>query len=90
MRLNVCVFSVKELADTVYCYLLYLVNFLASAIISVARITFGIFVCTYATKGCKHLVTYKVLRSNQFNASGLTIFLSFDEFGYFEILFHIV
>ena len=90
MWLNICIFCVKKLADTVYSYLLYLVNFLASTIVSVTRIALGILVSTNASKGSKHLVAYKVFRSNQFYASGLTIFLSFNEFGYFEILFHIV
>ena len=68
MRLDVSPFSPKEVLDTFDGDGFALVHHLATAVVAFAGITLGVLV-SQATAHClHHLIAYKILRSNQFNA----------------------
>ena len=58
---------------------LALVNNLATAVVTLAGVTLGIFVGHYRTHGLHDLVADEILRSNQLDAFGLTFPLFLDE-----------
>ena len=75
MRLHVGILSTKELADAVNGQLLYLVYYLATAIVTLAGITLGVLVRQVRAHGLHHLIAYKVLTGNQLDALQLALML---------------
>lgn len=90
MRLDVGIFCVIDLAEPVNGDLLYLVNDLTSAVISLARITFCVLVCADGAHGFKNMVTHIVLRGNKFQSGSLPVLFVSDQIEYLKILFHIL
>src|SRR5574344_985461 len=86
--LHVGILSSEEFAYTVDGELLHLVNHTASAIVALARITLGILVGEVRTHSLHHLVTDKILRSNQFHAFQLALVLFLDKVKNLLISFH--
>ena len=88
MGLHIGILGIKQGAETVYGYLLYLVHHLAAAVIAFAGITFCILVGTDGTHGGKHLLRHIVLGGNEFQAGRLTFLLFFDKVENLEVFFH--
>ena len=87
--LHVSPFSTIELLGTFDSDGLALVHYLATAIVTFSGIALGIFVGHDGTHGFHHLVTYEILRGNEFNAFGLTFSLLLDEVENLSISLHI-
>ena len=75
MRLYVGIITAKQLLGTLDCQILNHIHAFAAAIISLAGITFRIFIGQRTAHSCHNRLTYPVLRSNQFDMTVLTIFL---------------
>ncbi len=88
VRLYVGELCVKDLFDAVDSQLFDLVYHLAAAVVACAGITFRIFVGTDAAEGFEHLLTDKVLRCNEFEATFLAFFFFLNEIQNLDILFH--
>ena len=67
VRLNICMLSSKQLFCTRSCYFLNLVNIDATAVITLARVSFGIFICKNAARSQKHALRHDIFRRNKFN-----------------------
>ena len=87
--LDICIFGVKKLAETVDGQLLDLVDHLAAAIVAGPGIAFRVLVGTYAAKGLKHLFAYEVFGSYELDAFALAILFLADQVGNLNVLFHI-
>ena len=89
MGLYVGKFRSKEFTRSFDCDTFDNVNILTAAVISFSGIALGIFVGHDGTHGFHHLVTYEILRGNEFNAFGLTFSLLLDEVENLSISLHI-
>ena len=78
MGLDVRPCSAVQRFQAIDCELLDLVDYFASAIISVAWIAFGIFVSTDRAHRAEDLLTHIIFRRNKFEAAGLTFALILD------------
>jgi multisubunit Na+/H+ antiporter MnhE subunit len=77
--LHVSILSAKQLANAVDGKLLYLVYYLATTIVTVARIALGILVGKVRSHGFHNLVAYEVLTRNQLNAFQLALMLFLNQ-----------
>src|SRR5574344_1461717 len=88
MRLYIGILSTKYLAKPVNGQLFNMVNNLATTVLPLARVTFRILVCTDRTHSLNDLVTHIILRSNQFQAGRLPLFLFLNQGEDLYILSH--
>ena len=79
MGLDIGIFGIIELAEPVDCDLLDLVHHLASTVVSLSGIPFGIFVCTDGPHRLHHLVADIILRCDQFETGGLPVAFLVDK-----------
>ena len=77
--LYVGILGTKQLANAVDGQLLYFVDDLATAVVTVSGITLGILVGQVGTHGLHHLVAYKILTGNQLNAFQLALMLFLNQ-----------
>jgi hypothetical protein len=77
--LNVGILSTEKFANAVDSKLLNLVDYLATTIVTVARITLGILVGKVRSHGFHNLVAYEVLTRNQLNAFQLALMLFLNQ-----------
>ena len=90
MGLDIGVFCVIEGLHTVNCKLLYLVHYLAAAVIAFAGIAFCVFIGAYGAHCRKDFVGYVVFRRNEFKPCGLTLLLLLDQLKKLYVFFHVV
>ena len=88
MRLYVGILRIVDLAEAVDRQLLDLVHHLATAIVALAGVAFGVFVGTDGTHGFHDLVGHIVLGGNQFQSGRLTVPFFLDQVENLKILFH--
>ena len=81
--------GVEQLAGAVDGDLLALVDDLAAAVVTLARVTLGVFVGHDRTHGFQHLLADKVFRSDEFDSVHLTLFLLANQIKDFLVSFHI-
>ena len=79
MGLDVGILGSEELLDAVDCKVFNLVDYLTSAVIALAGITFGILVCETRAHGAHHFVADIVFRSNQLDTVFLATVFGCDE-----------
>ena len=65
MWLHIGILGTKERFDALQGYILHLINDFASAIVAPARITFCVFIGEHGAHGIHHLLTGKILGSDQ-------------------------
>ena len=90
MGLHIGESGVEQLAGTVDGDLLALVDDLAAAIVTLARITLGVFVGHDRTHGLQNLFTDKVFRSDELDSVHLTLFLLANQIKDFFVSFHLL
>lgn len=66
MWLHVAVIRIEELLDTVARQFFGIIDILAAAIISLARVAFGVFIGHYLAHGLENGMANMVFRSDQF------------------------
>ena len=89
MWLHVGIFSTEELLDAVDGKILGLVNALASAIVAVAGITFGILVGEAASHSLHYLLADEVFTSDKLDAVELTLMFFLNNVEQYLVSFHI-
>ena len=90
VRLDIGIFRVVELAETVDGDLLDLVHHFAATVVALAGIALGVFVRADGAHRGHDLVGYIVFRGNEFEAGRLALFFFLDKVEDLEILFHTV
>ncbi len=88
MGLDVCVFGVVEGLEPVNCKLLNLVHYLAAAVVALAGVAFGVFICAHGAHGGHYLIRYVVFRCNKFQASALALLFLLDKIKKLNVFFH--
>ena len=88
MGLHVGILRIVNLAEPVDGQLFDLVHHLATAVVTLARITFSIFVRTDGAHRFHDLVGHIILGGNEFKAGRLPVALPFDQVENLEILLH--
>ena len=86
--LHVGILCTEKLTYAVDSQLLYLVNNLATTIVTVSRIALGILVSQVRSHGFHHLVAYEVLTCNQLNAFQLALMLFLNQLKDFVVSVH--
>ena len=89
VRLHVGPLGVEQLFEPVDSHLLALVYHLATAVITLAGIPFGVFVGQARAHGLHHLFADKVFRGNQFDTFTLSLILFFDNVENDVVSFHV-
>ena len=88
MRLHIGILCTEKFFDAVDCKLFGLIDYLTAAIITMAGIAFGIFVCEARTHGFHHLVADEILRRDQLDAFFLAFVFTFDDVENLIVSFH--
>ena len=88
VRLDICPFSIEDLFQPFDSNRFALVYYLATTIITLAGITFGVFVGQAASHGLHHLVAHKVFRSNQLDTFQLALMFFFNDVENDFVSFH--
>ena len=86
--LHVNVLGIEDLFQALDSDVLALVNALAAAIVTVARIALGILVGQATAHGLHHLVAHEVLTGDEFNAVLLTLMFTLDDVKNHFVSFH--
>ena len=86
--LDIGVFGVVYLLETVYGQILDLVNHLASTIVPFPGITLGVLVGADRAHGLEDIVAHVILRRNQFKSGRLPFLLISNQIENLKILFH--
>ncbi|MNF98078.1 hypothetical protein D3C84_809260 [compost metagenome] len=81
VRLHVDVFAVEQLASAFDGQVLDFIDDLAAAVVTLARIAFGVFVGEHGTLGLEHLLADIVFRSDQLQVGFLAVALAVDQAG---------
>ena len=77
--LNVCAFSAEKLASSFFCKFFDLVNNFAAAVVSLFRITFGIFVGKQRALSLHDCIARKVFTGDKFKTAFLSLCLFFND-----------
>ena len=88
--LDIGIFRIVELAETVDGDLLDLVHHFAAAVVTLAGVALRILVGADGAHGGHHLVGNVILRGDELEAGRLAVFFFLDEIEDLEVLFHIV
>ena len=88
VRLHVGPLCIEDLFQSLDSDRLALIHYLATAIITLARVTLGILVGQAAAHGLHHLVADKILGSDQLNAFQLTLVLLLNDVKNNVVSFH--
>ena len=78
----------EEFLGTLDGEVLSLVNNLATAVVTLCRVSLGIFVCEARAHGAHHLVTHEVLAGDKFDAATLAQMLTVNDVKDFVVSFH--
>ena len=84
--LNICVFCAEELTSSLSCNILNNVNILASAVVTLARITFSILVCKQASHSCHNSRRNDVLTGDKLQVSLLSFLFQKHSFAHFRVV----
>ena len=91
VRLYIGIGTSEQFHGSVPCQILNHVHTIASAVVSLARIPFGIFVCERTSHRRHHCLAHPVLGSDQLNVAVLSLLLGHDRLGNLGInVFHFV
>ena len=80
MRLYIYILTAKQFFCAFSCQFFGNIHTLTASVISLARISFCIFICKRTSHRCHHCFAHPVLRSDQFNMGVLSLHFRCDHF----------
>ena len=89
MRLHVGILGIEELADALNGECFHLVDHLTAAIVALAGISFGVFICEIRAHGLHHFIADEILGGNQLHAFQLTLMFFLNQVENYLISFHL-